>query len=462
MLKAYMRSLTILGTFFICVAGVWGQEQYVADGQLPNNYMGLKNVSAYNYNDTLYVAAIANSICTVYKKRPQGYWSSDIYIIAWQPDRLDFLVSATQKAYLYNSSDHLFHYYDRYFIRERECPGKPKIDWQNNVHLLWRGAGDTLFYGYSTDTLRNFTEIDTLFSHTDTFFLITSPNDSLVCALLVDHASDLLYKYVGFNGAPIDFTSPDEVIGFSYDVNIFDITLDFQGNILMVVAYPWDWWGDYYVWSENHGLSFLRRGGDYVMENTNFELAFNPNTNEILITESVNLLYECWRKFYASTDNGNTWFESRYSPSLTFSVYGTIPRVFQQRIDYFYYRGYDPARTYYYPIPRDSIFNNLTAIDGGKAPLPEFIKLMSYPNPFNASTSINFNVPQAGYVRLEIFDISGRGIKTLLEWYIPAGSQEVVWNGTNQDNKPVSSGVYFCKLEINGHQSSVKKMLLLK
>ncbi|MBN1351660.1 T9SS type A sorting domain-containing protein [candidate division KSB1 bacterium] len=94
--------------------------------------------------------------------------------------------------------------------------------------------------------------------------------------------------------------------------------------------------------------------------------------------------------------------------------------------------------------------------------LRDYKLLKNYPNPFNASTSIQFMLPDAASVSLKIFDIRGKVIQNLIsQKAIQAGFHTVQWNGTQENGKPVSSGLYFCVLESNGERL-VNQMILLK
>ena len=85
----------------------------------------------------------------------------------------------------------------------------------------------------------------------------------------------------------------------------------------------------------------------------------------------------------------------------------------------------------------------------------------NYPNPFNPSTTIRFNVPRAGNVKLNVYNIKGQLVKTLLDENRSAGTQTVMWNGVDNNNNNVASGVYFYKLETSG-ATEMKKMVLMK
>ena len=89
------------------------------------------------------------------------------------------------------------------------------------------------------------------------------------------------------------------------------------------------------------------------------------------------------------------------------------------------------------------------------------INLSNYPNPFNPETKIIFNLPEEGNIKLEIYNIKGQKVKTLLDCYMSPGHSEMIWNGKDDNGKPVGSGVYFYKL-LTPSKSYVKKCMLLK
>ena len=81
------------------------------------------------------------------------------------------------------------------------------------------------------------------------------------------------------------------------------------------------------------------------------------------------------------------------------------------------------------------------------------------PNPFNPATTIVFALPEPGRVRLEVFDVGGRRVRTLVDAERPAGEHRVDWDGRDARGRRVSSGVYFYKLDA-GSTARVRKMVL--
>ena len=89
--------------------------------------------------------------------------------------------------------------------------------------------------------------------------------------------------------------------------------------------------------------------------------------------------------------------------------------------------------------------------------IPESFSLsQNYPNPFNPATKVKFDLPNAGFTKLFIYDILGREITALVNENLTAGTYEVEWNAS-----AYPSGMYFYKLE-SGYFSEVRKMILVK
>ncbi|MGA9364299.1 MAG: FlgD immunoglobulin-like domain containing protein [Bacteroidota bacterium] len=91
----------------------------------------------------------------------------------------------------------------------------------------------------------------------------------------------------------------------------------------------------------------------------------------------------------------------------------------------------------------------------------EFALKQNYPNPFNPSTVIQYDLPQGGSVLLEIYDPLGRMVRTLVRAEKAAGSHAVFWDGTNDGNEFVPSGVYFYRL-VTPSFVQTRKMLLVR
>ncbi len=85
----------------------------------------------------------------------------------------------------------------------------------------------------------------------------------------------------------------------------------------------------------------------------------------------------------------------------------------------------------------------------------------NYPNPFNPETTIRYSVKETSPVTIEVYNLKGQLVRTLVNEVKTAGNYSVVWNGRDNNNQPVSSGVYFYKMNA-GKYSSTKKMIMMK
>ena len=104
---------------------------------------------------------------------------------------------------------------------------------------------------------------------------------------------------------------------------------------------------------------------------------------------------------------------------------------------------------------------NTSSIDNKSAITPEFLLHQNFPNPFNSSTTIMYDIFDSGNTSLIVYDITGRVMQTLLLKSESPGSYQVTWDGRKIDGTHVSGGVYFARL-LMGEYSSVVKMILLK
>jgi len=85
----------------------------------------------------------------------------------------------------------------------------------------------------------------------------------------------------------------------------------------------------------------------------------------------------------------------------------------------------------------------------------------NFPNPFNPTTEINYSLPEAGDVRLDVFNITGQKVSTLINEYQDAGHYTVTWNSRDTHGSRVSSGIYFYRLSAGEYVES-RKMVLMK
>jgi len=100
--------------------------------------------------------------------------------------------------------------------------------------------------------------------------------------------------------------------------------------------------------------------------------------------------------------------------------------------------------------------------DNDNGPLPTRFSLkQNYPNPFNPSTTISYDLPIAGRVRLTVCNVLGQTVATLEDERRAAGRYSVTWDGTDTHGCALASGVYFYRIE-TATETAVRKMIFLK
>ena len=102
-----------------------------------------------------------------------------------------------------------------------------------------------------------------------------------------------------------------------------------------------------------------------------------------------------------------------------------------------------------------------TAISDVKLIPSDFSLQQNFPNPFNPSTEIRFDLPEEGQVELTVFNMQGQKVRTLESGRMTPGYHAIIWNGTNDNGSRVSTGMYFYSIQTNKFQA-VRKMLFLK
>ena len=109
----------------------------------------------------------------------------------------------------------------------------------------------------------------------------------------------------------------------------------------------------------------------------------------------------------------------------------------------------------------NEIYNLTLEEDTSNTTPSTYTLIQNYPNPFNPTTSISFTTPSQDYISINVYDLSGRLVATLLNENLEKGSYSVTWDGKDMSGLNVSSGVYIYTLEGNGI-SLQNKMMLIK
>lgn len=266
-----------------------------------------------------------------------------------------------------------------------------------------------------------------------------------------------------------DLYTPMEVINYCFETPIFAANTVMLGDNRYAVVYHFN--EDYSISSqviESDELITLSPGVFFhYWHNYNFGygrgvFSYNQATHE-------------WRTNY---DCPTGWIVNFVSNGHIIS-YGEETNIFDEELNIvasfdevlgnfgdstsFYKAHYFEKFGYYLPEDNAYILTELEIMVNNENVdlIPLNISLENYPNPFNPETTISYSIPVAGVVTVDIYNLLGQKVRTLVDGHKEAGKHSVVWNGTNKNKESLSSGIYFYRMK-SGKFSSTKKMILMK
>lgn len=261
-----------------------------------------------------------------------------------------------------------------------------------------------------------------------------------------------------------------------------------EEDSFLVVTNTWPlWWYDNNDFqSENYAR--ITTAGSYVV------VVFQECMKARLYHEYGNENYAGWATIpelyiVVSDDGGETWFDPiiiNGNPESDFYhplFAGKTPSYFypadtiddlgddtiRLHLNFFNQNSYGssiqdnspPTGGTLYYLALDIMLEDVLGVNGEILPPPASSLHANYPNPFNPSTTISFTLAASEHVNLSIFNVKGQLIKRLVDNHTAAGEHYVTWNGRDEYNREVPSGVYFTRMTTAGTQES-RKMLLIK
>lgn len=133
--------------------------------------------------------------------------------------------------------------------------------------------------------------------------------------------------------------------------------------------------------------------------------------------------------------------------------------------DWYWAGMIDDVRIYNWLMTADDIDDVMnspeTRVHKNRPQIAESFELSNYPNPFNPQTTIRFNLLTAGYTEVDIFNVHGDHVRTLLNEQSQPGQKTMVWDGLNDLGQAMPSGAYLCRVVV-GDVSRTSKMLLIR
>ncbi len=169
-----------------------------------------------------------------------------------------------------------------------------------------------------------------------------------------------------------------------------------------------------------------------------------------------------YRIEYTRDDEDQTWLatDGLHNHTVEDSVLahwntdGLAPGYYNLRLTFWHSYGDSVA------IDSYARLDALTATAMQPASVPSDTDLLqNYPNPFNSTTAIDYSLAQPGYTRLVVYDLLGRRVKTLVDAQQQSGRHRVLWDGTDEQNRPLPAGIYYGRLQSNGLVGIIKLVM---
>ena len=357
---------------------------------------------------------------------------------------------------------------------DRRVDYQPLIDISNNIHPQF----NSFRILYSTDNGNSFTIFDWQYFNEASYNFQMCADDSLLIIAYQEVGDPIINFNLYYESGSMDEYSLD----LSYNPEIINpelINLELTDFLYIHISNS----DFYYFNNENEFIIKYDLNSNEIESITTFEpdynlTNFNISNNELKVFVAADMLIDEFNPepltLHFNYSEDNSWND----------VYD-LETVFENFMPYSskIALNFNESDSLYFLINvTDSLypFGNLFLLSGSNDLLTEYseeeiimpeFELRSYPNPFNPSTTISFslNTELTENTEIVIYNLKGQKVKTLdcincfdakardsLSYY------SVTWNGTDDNNKPVSSGVYFYELDVNGNTEAVKKCLLLK
>ena len=212
-----------------------------------------------------------------------------------------------------------------------------------------------------------------------------------------------------------------------------------------------------------------------IWENFYYEVYFNPEYSTNSITVSYSDIQYGQNSILTNNNGTLNWLEGNLDDDPLFMNTGDHPYSLQDlspcinmgipdttglNLPEFDLAG--NPRVYGGRIDMGAYENQNVVVNVNNEIIPLLTELkQNCPNPFNPETKISFSIPEYSKVDLSIYNIKSQKVKELVKNQLSAGQHSVIWDGKDNHNNPVSSGIYLYKLKTNNYEKT-KKMILLR
>jgi carboxypeptidase T len=215
--------------------------------------------------------------------------------------------------------------------------------------------------------------------------------------------------------------------------------------------------------------------GNYNASNPFATTAQYPNPIDLQDTPNISVSFMVKTSLFPNYDyvnfevskNGTDWqtIDAYYNSSnwtlKTYNLNEYIPGNLYMRF-HFVSQGYGNADGIYIDDFKVFMYSFVVPTVTTTIPTVKLALHQNVPNPFNPDTMISYDLPKTGNMNLEIYNIKGQKVKSLVTGKQEQGNHSIRWDGKDSTGSSVASGVYFYRLDAEGQASLTKKMILLK
>jgi len=362
--------------------------------------------------------------------------------------------------------------------------------------------------GYETQRIENITVNSSLWKienvqlisipEVNVFGEITSGSNLLDATIIIENGNDIPADTVIVDDGDYDFTNYEgehQITVFSEGYVPFTQLIDFPaGSYEMnvdlseaVVVFLEDWEVDLSGWlvDGDWAIDDISILGDHSVTDSPGEFYENNSTSILKTVAPVNfsgvstdVAMILWHKYYTEHDNDYCILEYSFDGDVwtTFRIFSGNTNDWKQEIIFLPELAISGSSVYFrFVLDTDDSHNDpgwwiddlkIIASTGAfvNNNIPDYYSELhgNYPNPFNPETVISFSIAESSsHVNLEVFNIRGQKVKTLINEELQSGIHTTVWDGKDELGKSVSSGIYFYKMQ-NVDYTKTRKMILMK
>jgi hypothetical protein len=365
-------------------------------------------------------------------------------------------------------TNYMANYSLKLFTQNGNYPYQRTIDFQIPVSKLittdYTGPDAYGYYAYSSDdSFYDQTPVYNWFELRDLGTQIILPQSDFTTTLSLPFT----FKYYGHDNIQIRVSTDGWMaFGSGSQTAPVNYALPHQDNINNMVAPFWDdlydelyWYGNIYYYNDVLNHRFIVEW-DSISRN-------NYSTEPVREYFQAILLDPAY--YTTQTGDGEIIFQYEKLDDFGSCTIGIENQAQDIGLQYVYNNNYDPTASFLsnelaIKFTTEPPFTNiLTSVEdpaGKKPDHADYGLVQNHPNPFNSSTEIDYSIPEAAFVTLNIYDITGELVCTLHNGKQSPGLYSVKWNGLNSWGKPVSAGVYFCRLTTENYSGTIKMFVL--